>query len=300
MIILLLRYLISTILLLLIVRFITFNYTFKNSISSNILSLSKKDAAVIMIGEFRNELSPEILNIANTFDMFISTYDEFKNFTDIIDSRHVITFPRKNTLKFTNMYQWWHLDNVLKTFYRELKQYDIILKIRTDSIIHENITIGHFKDIKKGVFYMNSDHSFYSDSDTFLKVMSNFWNDINKIYCCNNGGKYFEMNWDNVRQASTLLLKNNDYNSNRNKRYRVTRVDTLIGIREQVYTKNIYDKNITVLVNNILNRRPNISSGFTNRFASGNKWFGSEKFFFLHVVNRAKIEHFFLPTIGIS
>lgn len=146
---------------------------------------------------------------------------------------------------------------------------------------------------------MNSDHSFYSFVDIFYKLLENYYDDILNIYL-NKGNQYFDINYNNLIQSykNTQIVDNY---KNEIKKYRHIRQDIHQGLKELVYPKDIYSKNLDILVKNIEeNLNKNIDNKkYCNFSASGNPNFGSEKYFFLNAVNKVIIKKFNLPTIGI-
>ena len=86
---------------------------------------------------------------------------------------------------------------MLNKFKNKLKNYNILVKIRSECYFYEPIDYKHFIDFDPKFFYMNSDHSFYAERKIFYKLLSDFYNHINLKYICNNN-KFFEINYDNL------------------------------------------------------------------------------------------------------
>ena len=288
--------------------------------------------AILITGELRSKYLNNLIESINNYDVYISTYHEYKKRAKIITDVSRIKFVDRRDLKCesTNMCQWFHLKNLLKNFKSKLESYDVLVKIRSDCYFFEPIKNEHFNNIENNYFYINSDHSFYAKTTTFYDVLWDFWKTINLEYLLNSN-KYYPINYMNL-----LYSFNNIYCSNYtnyyfekyikkkliNERYTDTygrhdlkinynninsvvnlniRMNLFPGIIEQIYPKQIYNKEINKLLNNIINYKDDVSNfrKFRNQNRSKNKVFGSEKFFFLHVINKVEIKPYVLPTIGV-
>ncbi len=265
--------------------------------------------AILIIGELRfNNNFDNLYNSIKNFDIFISTYDDYKdNAYKLTNKSNIILFKRKDLkLKTSTIYQWYHLHNMLNKFKNKLKNYNILVKIRSECYFYEPIDYKHFIDFDPKFFYMNSDHSFYAERKIFYKLLSDFYNHINLKYICNNN-KFFEINYDNLIDSY-----NNIYNIKYQNKYIMSkysqknlnvRMDIDVGIKEQVYPKDIYENNIHFIISNLKRyKKNNVINNFIrfrNQDKSRNKIFASEKFFFLHIINQIKIRTYNLPSIGI-
>lgn len=269
--------------------------------------------AILITGELRVPNLENLINSIEEYDIFISTYDEYIDIAlNITTKNNIITYNRKNiNLETKTLYQWFHLKNLLKHFKSRLMNFDIILKIRSDCYFFEPITSNHFKNFKKKFFYMNSDHSFYSDTDNFYKVLKNFWLILNKNYL-NNNDKPFKINYVNLIYSYNKIYRSkyvnqylNIYNNSNNLPKLNIRTNFNVGMKEQFYPRLIYHKNNLILYKNmklhkkyLMNNHDDIED-FYCKNKPKNNIFPSEKFFFLHVINKSKILPFMLPTIGI-
>jgi hypothetical protein len=177
--------------------------------------------AVIITGEYRDSdvvKNGSMKKFLQNADIFCGTYndeniDKWKQFGKSIK----FAFIDKNNPPLpqglskpqfqTNMYQWAHLDNVLKTFNNELSRYDIIFKSRLDLE-----TIGSLEDAatnmicRDDIMYAKTDQLFYCKGDKFIKSMSKFYNQtIPKTY-------NLWLNKDLKKRPELPLIPNNNYN----------------------------------------------------------------------------------------
>lgn len=259
--------------------------------------------AILITGELRVPDFENFYNSVKNYDIYISTYSEYYNIAKKITNNIIITNINDIYVKYTNIYQWWHLNKLLVEYKEIFKTYDILFKTRSDCYFIEPLTNKHFMDIDLSCFYMNSDHSFYSSVKLFYKIYENYYNDILNIYI-DNGNTYFDINYNNLVASYENIQTTNKYlKYQTDKKYRHIRQDFHQGIRELVYPESIYSRNTDILIKNIkdfkfLNKNIDNKKYF-NGNASGNPNFGSEKYNFLNAVNKAVIKKFNLPTIGV-
>jgi len=265
---------------------------------------TKLRVAVIYNGELNQMNKGGIEEVINEMDVYISTYEEYEDYAIQLTKNRsrVLLFSRDEVPCLPiPIYQWWHMNQVLSHYRTELESYDLIMKLRSDLFFHKPFRSSKLTHTPQGCFQMNSDHSFYADTKTFLKVLDGFYDDIyNKYY--DRGAKYFPINWHNMKETIKNVFDNYKMSPVRNlSRYRQHRRDITMNLHFLVYPKAIYNKSITILLKNIRNLQgePDLSHGFSNR-DRGCIPFSAEKYFFLNVVNKAPICPNKLPAIGIQ
>jgi len=119
-------------------------------------------------------------------DVFCGSYSEhgeyLKEFgnTNVIINKLDITPPfglGKNDMQ-QNMLQWLCLHQVIKKYKDQLSQYDVICKIRFDTILHDWGDYNSFIkscNIKEKTIHNHSDLVFFGYSDVFLKAFTDFY-----------------------------------------------------------------------------------------------------------------------------
>ena len=92
--------------------------------------------AVLLPGEMR---FPDFDNLAASlaaFDVFISTYTEYEDHARRLRPKGLVLTPRAEvSLASGRMYQWYHLDRLLREFKAALLAYDVLFRTRTDVIV---------------------------------------------------------------------------------------------------------------------------------------------------------------------
>ena len=92
--------------------------------------------AVLLPGEMR---FPDFDNLAASlaaFDVFISTYAEDEDRARLLRPKGLVLTPRAEvSLASGRMYQWYHLDRLLREYKAELLAYDVLFRTRTDVIV---------------------------------------------------------------------------------------------------------------------------------------------------------------------
>lgn len=155
--------------------------------------MNKQKTAVIVVGEIRNE-SPnqkeaweKNLKSYSGDNIFFATYTEYikhipQDVSKIshierpnINSHEYLNFPTAKKKKGeiylkNNLWQHIHLSRALKEI-KELKNFDYILKTRTDSAsdIHDCINLIE----KRDGFHMNTDWTFGCEKNLFYKMFAN-------------------------------------------------------------------------------------------------------------------------------
>ena len=105
------------------------------------------------------------------------------DFVTISDISEIIKLLPKNLNKSyfqRNMIQWFHLHNCIINKYNKIKGYDFIVKIRTDTIIKEDINLFKEKisNIDDYTIYFATDKMFISKSQCFLENFKDFYDSI--------------------------------------------------------------------------------------------------------------------------
>ena len=111
---------------------------------------------------------------------------DLKNDTDFVTisdiSEIIKLLPKKLNKSYfqRNMIQWFHLHNCIINKYNKIKGYDFIVKIRTDTIIQEDINLFKEKisNIDDDTIYFKTDQMFISKSQCFLENFKHFYDDI--------------------------------------------------------------------------------------------------------------------------
>ena len=92
--------------------------------------------AVLLPGEMR---FPDFDNLAASlaaFDVFVSTYAEDEDRARRLRPTGLVLTPRAEvSLASGRMYQWYHLDRLLREFKAALLAYDVLFRTRTDVIV---------------------------------------------------------------------------------------------------------------------------------------------------------------------
>ena len=78
-----------------------------------------------------------------------------------------------------NIYQFIHLDNIIKNYKDQLKNYDILYKIRTDIEFEKKI---FYINVNSNTIYLFRDFLFFGKSEHFIKVFENYYDDIMNYY----------------------------------------------------------------------------------------------------------------------
>ena len=260
--------------------------------------------AVLLPGEMR---FPDFDNLAASlaaFDVFVSTYAEDEDRARLLRPKGLVLTDR-STVSLPGgkgrMYQWYHLDRLLKEYKAELLEYDVLFKTRSDCYFFEPLTAAHFSHVHGEFLHMNSDISFYARAATFFYVYESMFDDVRGKYL-RAGHVYFDLDYENLVAAYGIDAVNKQHVHTKRHptiRYRFTRINLAIAARQLVYPTSVYHRSTKVLIENIeshLRAGLPIDNGkYTNRNL-GDNTFASEKFHLVHAINRAPIADFAAPS----
>ena len=263
--------------------------------------------AVLLPGEMRFPDFDNLMASMAAFDVFISTYVEYEDRAHMLRPKRIVLTDR-STVSLPGgkgrMYQWYHLDRLLKEYKAELLEYDVLFKTRSDCYFFEPLTAAHFSHVHGEFLHMNSDISFYARAATFLYVYESMFDDVRGKYL-RAGHVYFDLDYENLVAAYGIDAVNKQHVHTKRHptiRYRFTRINLAIAARQLVYPTSVYHRSTKVLIENIeshLRAGLPIDNGkYTNRNL-GDNTFASEKFHLVHAINRAPIADFAAPTVGV-
>ena len=261
--------------------------------------------AVLLPGELRFPAAENLQASMAAFDVFISTYVEYEDRAHMLRPKRIVLTDRSTvSLPGGRMWQWYHLDRLLKEYKAELLEYDVLFKTRSDCYFFEPLTAAHFSHVHGEFLHMNSDISFYARAATFFYVYESMFDDVRGKYL-RAGHVYFDLDYENLVAAYGIDAVNKQHVHTKRHptiRYRFTRINLAIAARQLVYPTSVYHRSTKVLIENIeshLRAGLPIDNGkYTNRNL-GDNTFASEKFHLVHAINRAPIADFAAPTVGV-
>jgi len=241
--------------------------------------MSKK--AILITGQlrFRNEVRFKLFSdIIKGYDIFISTYTDYKNIAQKLTNNIIFldTHPDYKTTYQTNMYQWFHLQNLIRKYEDNLSQYDILYRLRTDI----NIPTQLFnKTVNKRTIYSIRDFLFFGESIHFINIFKNFFDEILNKYYGIKQQRYFNINYSNFINTIKPTY----------------RWDWI------TYPRCIFSKNFNTLKANIISHMDKLNDINANKTTCNfithlpsviikNSHFSSEKIFPLHCINNGYIE----------
>ena len=173
--------------------------------------------ALVITGDVRDCLANQYLaDHYKDFDVFCSTYIKHKEYVKTIGkTNHSIFIDPDNEIRLPgglpkekmqqNMLQWLHLDNILKNFKEQLLEYDVIIKLRFDTIINNyKPEIIKNLQVKNNVLYNHSDVVFYATTPTFFKAFWDFYDNIPLSYDTSFTNHNFVNSW----KSEKMFLKN--------------------------------------------------------------------------------------------
>tara|TARA_Y100000389_G_scaffold75385_1_gene72031 strand:+ start:1108 stop:1893 length:786 start_codon:yes stop_codon:yes gene_type:complete len=247
--------------------------------------------AVIITGQLRFRDIKHLQNFRQKLgvhDTFISSTTKYKSYALKLTSldKCILMNETEMKVKTNNMFQWYHLDNVMRKFSKTLYNYDIIIKIRTD-INCPNIDKLKSLEILPETIYCCTDILFYGRASHFIKTFHFFWNNIISEYM-GSVASYKKINYRNIIDSNGPLYHNQEMGA----RFTWLIVPRFIfSDNFDTFKKNI-QKNLPYL------DRLNVNEAEYNDLINYRRLtgiFSSEQTFCLHCFNSGRVENSKLP-----
>ena len=262
--------------------------------------------AVLLPGEMR---FPDFDNLAASlaaFDVFVSTYAEDEGRARRLRPTGLVLTPRAEvSLASGRMYQWYHLDRLLREFKDALLAYDVLFRTRTDAHFFETMTPAHLR-VGDDALHAAIDHGFYARPATFYRVYEDMFAAARGPYS-DQGHAYFPLDYENLVRAYRLDAANAAHarlvTRHPTLAYRYKRVNVVKAAAFLVYPTSVYNRDTDKLIRNIerhLRANLTIDNGIYTNKNRGNRVFSSEKFHLVHALARgARFADFAAPTVGV-
>lgn len=157
--------------------------------------------AILINGELRfdNKLHLErFKSMISDYDVYISTYPTYESIGKELTDNCIIADTK---LPQGNMYQWFHLDNIIKKWKDALLGYDIIIKIRTD-IEYKNFSFDDLS-VLPNTIYPQTDQIFYGVSTHFVNCFDDMFDNVMNLYFKKSQHYYIPLNYQNILDSQS-------------------------------------------------------------------------------------------------
>ena len=165
--------------------------------------------AIIITGELRvldERHLRELESAYKDYDLFISTYKEYEEICIRLGAKYTFLEVENHGLKdqynhsLNHVWQWAHIENIVRHFEKDLKAYEVLMKVRTD--YSDNTYPGGkiekiLGDVLPQTLYVDWDYLFYGRSEHFINVFREIFSDIKKVYFGKNND-YIDINYRNL------------------------------------------------------------------------------------------------------
>jgi len=145
------------------------------------------------------------LNSIEGYDIFISTYTIYEKLAKKITNNVIFLdkHPDYKTTYQSNMYQWFHLQNLIREYKTTLVDYVILYRLRTDIKFHMKL----FNQIVvTNTIYSIRDLLFFGETMHFIKLFENFFDDILNTYY-GKPTRYININYTNFINTKMPIYK---------------------------------------------------------------------------------------------
>lgn len=134
-------------------------------------------------------------------DVYIRTYPEYTRTANALaHKRCVIGSAPKVPLP--NLYQYWTLQDIVRTYKEELLEYDLIFRYRTDLQMKIPNLAQHLREytFTDSTFYAKTDWIYCCKPKLFIEMFENVYDTILQRYI-NRESEYVPIHWDNLIQS---------------------------------------------------------------------------------------------------
>tara|TARA_B100002019_G_C21183125_1_gene554766 strand:- start:266 stop:1114 length:849 start_codon:yes stop_codon:yes gene_type:complete len=255
-----------------------------------ISKMDKCDTHVFLTGELRFRDSrhfEEFVENTKVCKIYISTWSKFENLAKKISDKYVI-LEDSHTEPIPTIYQWKHLDLLIKEYCPNFAENDNVFKIRTDC----NFTKSIFEEVNSNEYFrMETDQVFSGKATLFKSVLENFYTSIEKCYWNENGMlNTFDLNYENL-----ILSENRNEQEN-----------SAFKWHWFVYPKQIFSfKDITfpqfkeniknnLLLNSTSKRYHGMSQPMMRKMKRIK--FSTEKMFLYHLLEHCPVRNYSMPV----
>lgn len=246
--------------------------------------------AVLITGQLRfnnEQILKDFKKILTNFDIYISTYESFKREANYLTDKNNILYVDEKLQMQRHKYQWFHLNNLLKTFKNELLEYYSIIRLRTD--IKTNLKIENLLNLNEKTFYIKSDWVFYAKTKHFYFCLENFYEELSTIYNIPKD-TYIPINYENICLSDfvnscvkwTFLTMPKSLHTYDYDRLKKIKIKTL-SKEEKKFMEDCFK----ILLQNIRNKKFN-SDKYVCSINKKN-YFTSIKEFFTNIINKSII-----------
>lgn len=234
---------------------------------------------------FENELTFNLfLDKIKKYDIYISTYLIYEKIAKKITDNiiYLDNNPDYKTTYQSNMYQWLHLQYLIRTYKEKLSNYNILYRIRTDTNIPKKI---FNQEVNISTIYCVRDLLFFGHKTHFIRLFENFFDEILNVYS-GVPHRYLNINYNNF-----IKIKNPRFywkwitfpSFVYNERFSIIKYNIINNIEKLNYINNNINNNISNNINcEFISRMPNN--------LQKNLYFASERIFPLHCINNGFIE----------
>ena len=170
--------------------------------------------AILITGELRVKDENHLKQLEKAYkgyDLFISTYKEYEKICIRLKAKYIFLEQKiknhgledQHGHSLNHVWQWAHIENVVNHFEEDLKDYDTLMKVRTD--YEKNGRLDNIENILGSVrpqaLYVNWDYLFYARSNHFINVFREIFSDIKKEYFGKNN-EYIDINYRNLMDSN--------------------------------------------------------------------------------------------------
>jgi hypothetical protein len=180
-------------------------------------------SAILITGELRFEDENhfnKFYSLVENYDIFIATHPKYEWLAKQITNKYILSDVQ---LPQGNMYQWYHLNQLISNWKDLLLTYDVLIKLRTD-INYTKYTFDNFI-LNENTIYAQTDQIFYGKSSHFINCYIDMFNNVLDLYIKESQHNYIPINYYNLLNSDSesdvkfawLTLPKEIYNNDINK-----------------------------------------------------------------------------------
>lgn len=132
-------------------------------------------------------------------DVYIRSYPEYAKTARFLNHKRAI-INKTPKVPQSNLYQYYTLQDTVRTYKSELLEYDLIFRYRTDFALHIDNLATHLREysFKDNEFYAKTDWIFCCKAKQFVEMFENIYDTMIKKYI-NRETWYMPIHWENLK-----------------------------------------------------------------------------------------------------
>lgn len=241
--------------------------------------LNNNKVHIFLTGELRfqsdihyNDFTQKIFK----HNVYISTNARYEYIAKRLTDNYIIV-PDSHQEQLRTMYQWNHLDQLIKRFSSNIPEQDTLFRMRTDCRFAESIM---YEEVSHDYFRLETDFIFSSTAKRFTSTLYDFYDAITGKYW-NADGKH-----DDIRLNTNNLVMSKNRDSLKQSAYRWD----WFNYDQHVIPSN--NPTFTSVQHNLCKKGITSNPKYIGKTKVKQLFFSSERMFLYHLLEHCPVRHY--------